>query len=132
MVVAAVTGAAAGLGMGYMLQRGQLCFHAMFGSAPGGLVLLRGWLLGVAVASVGLSVLYLTPGSRGAFTCRGRPCCRAVWPPPSLGVLGVPRLALSVLFLAAVAAVLWRWRTAESPDSRGSGGHGGWASPSGW
>jgi uncharacterized protein len=85
MVVAAVTGAAAGLGMGYMLQRGQLCFHAMFGSAPGGRVLLRGWLLGVAVASVGLSVLYLTPGSRGAFTCRGRPCCRAV----ALGLVAI-------------------------------------------
>ena len=62
MLAALVTGAAAGLGMGYVLQRGQLCFHSMFRSALAGrMLLLRGWLLGVAVASVGLSVLYLTP-----------------------------------------------------------------------
>ena len=70
MVVAALAaGAAAGLGMGYVLQRGQLCFHSMFASALGGrTLLLRGWLLGVAVASVGLSLLYLTPWSQGLNT----------------------------------------------------------------
>jgi hypothetical protein len=176
MVVAVVTGAAAGLGMGYVLQRGQLCFHAMFGSALGGRVLLlRGWLLGVAVASVGLSVLYLTPWSRGlntglpfrpvadiagglvvgagmavASSCvsglfyklgsgmvgtlaglagwaAGELAARGIHlPGPTVlpaglgatfaGVVGVPRLALSVLFLAVVAVVLWRWRAAEQPD----------------
>lgn len=30
-------------------------------------------------------------------------------------MLGVPRLALSVLFLALVAVALWRWRSAEQP-----------------
>jgi uncharacterized protein len=69
MLAALVTGAAAGLGIGYVLQRGQLCFHSMFTSALGRrTLLLRGWLLGVAVASVGLSVLYLTPWSRGLNT----------------------------------------------------------------
>lgn len=41
----------------------------MFASALGGrTLLLRGWLLGVAVASVGLSLLYLTSWSRGLNT----------------------------------------------------------------
>ena len=53
-MLAVVTGAAAGIGMGYVLQRGQLCFHSMFASAWGGRgLLLRGWLLGVAIASSG-------------------------------------------------------------------------------
>lgn len=63
-MLAIATGAVAGIGMGYVLQRGQLCFHSMFASAWAGRgLLLRGWLLGVAIASVGLSVLYLTPWS---------------------------------------------------------------------
>lgn len=66
MLSAAVTGAAAGVGMGYVLQRGQLCFRSMFAAAYGRRTpLLRGWVLGVAIASVGLSVLYLTPFAGG-------------------------------------------------------------------
>lgn len=69
MVAALAAGAAAGLGMGYVLQRGQLCFNSMFASALAGrTLLLRGWLLGVAVASAGLSLLYLAPWSRGLNT----------------------------------------------------------------
>jgi len=175
VAVALGTGAAAGLGMGYVLQRGQLCFHALFGSALGGRVLLlRGWLLGVAVASVGLSVLYLTPWSRGlntglpfrpvadiagglvvgagmavASSCvsglfyklgagmvgalaglagwaAGELAARGVHlPGPTVlpaglaatfaGVIGVPRLALSAVFLVLTAVALWRWQTAERP-----------------
>ena len=175
MVAALAAGAAAGLGMGYVLQRGQLCFFSMFSSALGGrTLLLRGWLLGVAVASVGLSLLYLTPWSRGlntglafapvadivggltigvgmavASSCvsglfyklgsgmvgtlaglagwiAGELAARNIHlPGPTVlgggqaatlaGVLGVPRLAVSVVFLALVAAALWRWRSAEQP-----------------
>jgi len=175
MVTALATGAAAGLGMGYVLQRGQLCFYSMFTSALAGrTLLLRGWLLGVAVASVGLSLLYLTPWSRGlntglAFTpvaniaggltigigmavasscvsglfyklgsgmvgtlaglagwIAGELAARNVHlPGPTVlgggqaatfaGVLGVPRLALSAVFLAVVATALWRWRPGERP-----------------
>ena len=175
MVVALAAGAAAGLGMGYVLQRGQLCFHSMFASALGGrALLLRGWLLGVAVASVGLSLLYLVPWSRGlntglsfrpvadivggltvgagmtvASSCvsglfyklgsgmAGALAGLAGWvagelaarnvrlPGPTVlgggqaatfaGVLGVPRLALSVVFLAAVAVALRRRRPAGRP-----------------
>lgn len=52
--------------MGYVLQRGQLCFHSMFADAwVGRTSLFRGWILAVAVSSVGLSVLYLVPWSKG-------------------------------------------------------------------
>jgi hypothetical protein len=175
MVTAVLSGAVAGAGMGYVLQRGQLCFHSMFASALARrMLLLRGWLLGVAVAAVGLSVLYLTPWSRGlntglpfrpvsdiagglvigagmvvASSCAsglfyklgsgmiGAIAGLAGWvagelaarhirlPGPTVlpggqaatfaGVLGVPRLALSVGFLALVAVTLWRWRPAERP-----------------
>lgn len=175
MVAALAAGAAAGLGMGYVLQRGQLCFYSMFASGlTGRTLLLRGWLLGVSVASVGLSLLYLAPWSRGlntglAFTpaadivggltigagmavasscvsglfyklgsgmvgalaglagwIAGELAARHVHlPGPTVlpggvagtfaGVLGVPRLALSAVFLAVVAAVLWRWRSADRP-----------------
>ena len=178
MVAALVTGGVAGLGMGYVLQRGQLCFHSMFASAAAGRVLLlRGWLLGVALASAGLSLLYLTSWSRGlntglpfrpvaditgglvigagmavASTCAsglfyklgsgmlgtlaglagwvgGELAARPVHlPGPTVlpggqgatfaGITGVPRLALSVVFLALVAAGLWRWRPAERPAQR--------------
>jgi uncharacterized protein len=55
-----VGGAAAGLVMGYVLQRGQLCFHAVFrGLIEGRRALLRAWAVGVALASVGLALLAL-------------------------------------------------------------------------
>lgn len=48
--------------MGFVLQRGDLCFHAMFSQAwSGRTLLLRAWLLGTAVAAVGLSLLFLLP-----------------------------------------------------------------------
>ena len=172
---AVATGAVAGIGMGYVLQRGQLCFHSMFASAFGGRgLLLRGWVLAVAVASVGLSVLYLTSWSHGlntglpfvpvsnvvggviigvgmvvASTCvsglfyklgsgmagatlglvgwvGGELAARRVHlPGPTVlrggesatfaGVLGVPRLACSVVFFVVVGAILWRWRSRERP-----------------
>ncbi len=59
-----VTGLLAGALLGLVLHRSRLCFHSMFAGAWRGRTrLLRGWLLGVGVASVGLSLLYLTPWS---------------------------------------------------------------------
>lgn len=52
--------------MGYVLQRAQLCFHSAFaGVLIGRFLLARSWLLGVAVAAVGLSALFLTPLADG-------------------------------------------------------------------
>ena len=66
MITSAVTGALAGLLMGYVLQRGQLCFHsAIRNSLDGRFLLARGWALGVAMASVGLALLFLLPGTSG-------------------------------------------------------------------
>ena len=49
-----------------MLQRGQLCFDSTFAGVYGGRwMLVRARLLGVAVASVGLSVLFTTPPGTG-------------------------------------------------------------------
>jgi uncharacterized protein len=178
MLMAVATGAVAGAGMGYVLQRGQLCFHSMFSSAwAGRMLLLRGWLLGVALASVGLSALYLTRWSSGlntglafrpfsdvagglligggmvvASSCAsglfyklgsgmagavtgmagwalGELAARSVHlPGPTVlpggraatfaGVLGMPRLALSLIFLAVVVAALWRWRAAGHRPER--------------
>ena len=59
-----VTGSLAGLGVGYALQRSQLCFHsALVGAATGSPRLLRGWVLAVAVAALGFAVLLLLPGT---------------------------------------------------------------------
>lgn len=65
-----VTGGVAGAAVGYVLQRGQLCFHSMFANAwEGRRLLLRAWFLAVAIASVGLSAIYLSPGlSKGLNT----------------------------------------------------------------
>ncbi|MBD8869331.1 YeeE/YedE thiosulfate transporter family protein [Nocardioides donggukensis] len=63
------TGALAGALMGFVLQRSDLCFHSMFAGAwQGRTRLLRGWLLGVSLASVGLSLVYLTEWSSGLNT----------------------------------------------------------------
>ena len=60
--LSAVTGLLAGVLVGYCLQRGGLCFHAATRTAlRGDRRLISGWLLAVAVASVGLAVLYLLP-----------------------------------------------------------------------
>lgn len=62
MLVAVVAGLTAGIGMGYVLQQGQLCFHAMFAEAwRGRFLLLRGWALAVSLGAVGLAVVFLTP-----------------------------------------------------------------------
>ena len=166
VVVATVTGVAAGLAVGYVLQRSQLCFHAMFaGVIQRRYLLLRGWLLAVAVASVGLSLLFATSLGDGlnrglAFTpvsnvvgglvvgvgmAVARSCVSGLFyklgsgmlgasvgvagwvvgelaargvrlPGPTLlpggdpatipGVLGVPRLAVALAFLAVVLLVL--------------------------
>ena len=64
MIAAVVTGAVAGIGLGYVLQRGQLCFHSAISTAlDRRLLLARGWALGVALGSVGLAVLFLLPGT---------------------------------------------------------------------
>ena len=56
-----VTGALAGAALGFVLQSTGLCFHSMFSNAWGGSTgLLRTWILGVATASVGLSLIYAT------------------------------------------------------------------------
>lgn len=69
MLLASVTGAGAGGAMGYVLMRSQLCFHSMFAETTRPpRTLLRGWILAVAIASVGLSILYDTPASKGLNT----------------------------------------------------------------
>lgn len=69
MIGLLVTGAVAGLAMGYVLMRGGLCFHSMLAAAVGPgrrrTFLVRGWLLGIAVASVGLTILYAAPAADG-------------------------------------------------------------------
>jgi len=66
VITAAVTGVLAGIVMGYVLQRGQLCFHsAARDSLDGRFLLARGWALGVAIASVGITLLFLLPGTSG-------------------------------------------------------------------
>ena len=66
MITALLTGAVAGSALGYVLQRGQLCFHAAISTAlERRLLLARGWALGVALASVGLALLFLLPGTDG-------------------------------------------------------------------
>lgn len=175
-MVAMLTGGLAGLAMGYVLQRGQLCFHAMLDGALGGRRdLLRAWLLGVAIAAVGLSALFATGLGGGldrglqfapvgnvagglllglgmvvARSCvsglffklgagmLGATIGLAGWaagelagrtltvPGPVLlppgdqatipGVLGLPRAVVAVVFLGAVAAVLWRSRPGERPE----------------
>ncbi|WP_285485305.1 YeeE/YedE thiosulfate transporter family protein [Amycolatopsis sp. NBRC 101858] len=162
--------------MGYVLQRAQLCFHSVFaGVLVGRFLLARSWLLGVAVAAAGLSVLFLTPLAGGlnqglpftpvadvvgglvigvgmavAGTCvsglffklgSGMLGCaaglggwaagelsarRVVLPGPMLlppgpaatfpGLLGVPRVAFALAFLAAVVAALCLWRHADHPQ----------------
>ncbi|CAN5364176.1 hypothetical protein BH24ACT9_BH24ACT9_07030 [soil metagenome] len=69
MLIAILAGALAGIGIGYVLQRGQLCFHSMFAGAwRGRFLLLRGWALAVALGAVGLAVVYLTPLGEGLNT----------------------------------------------------------------
>lgn len=64
MFAALLTGAVAGAVLGYVLQRGQLCFHAAISTAlERRFLLARGWALGVALASVGLALLFLLPGT---------------------------------------------------------------------
>lgn len=59
MWIEIATGGLAGVFLGYVLQRGQLCFHAMFeGLFSANTRLVRGWILGVAIASVGLALTY--------------------------------------------------------------------------
>lgn len=65
-MVGVVAGAVAGVVMGYVLQRGQLCFNsAIAGTYQRRFLLVRGWALGVALGSVGLAVLFLVPGTDG-------------------------------------------------------------------
>ena len=53
-----VGGAVAGLVTGYVLQRGQLCFHAVFrGLLDGRRALLRAWAVAVVLAALGLALL---------------------------------------------------------------------------
>lgn len=61
-----ITGLLAGAALGHVLQRSGLCFHSMFATAwTGSTQLLRGWLLGVGVAAVGLSLLYASSAFDG-------------------------------------------------------------------
>ncbi|WP_309648831.1 YeeE/YedE thiosulfate transporter family protein [Nocardioides sp.] len=64
MIAALLTGALAGVATGFVLQRGQLCFHsAIRDSLDRRFLLARGWALGVAIGAVGLAVLFLLPGT---------------------------------------------------------------------
>jgi len=64
MALAIAAGALAGIALGFVLQRGQLCFHSAIRSAlERRFLLARGWALGIAIASVGLAVLFLLPGT---------------------------------------------------------------------
>ncbi len=66
MIALLLTGALAGLGLGYVLQRGQLCFHSAIASAyERRFRLARAWALGVALAAVGFAALALLPGTDG-------------------------------------------------------------------
>ncbi len=54
-----ITGTIAGLALGYVLQRSDLCFHSAWrGALDGRFHLFKIWILGVALASVGLSLLF--------------------------------------------------------------------------
>lgn len=54
-----LTGAAAGISLGYVLQRSNLCFHSAWGGVyQRRMSLFKAWILGVAIASAGLSVIY--------------------------------------------------------------------------
>lgn len=60
MVTAVLFGALGGLVLGYVLQRGQLCFHSAFrGAVERRPATFKAWLLGAAVTTVGLSLLDL-------------------------------------------------------------------------
>lgn len=64
-----VTGLVAGALLGYVLQRSGLCFHSMFATVGTGQTrLLRGWMVGVAIAGVLLSLVYLTSAGDGLNT----------------------------------------------------------------
>ncbi|MBA2509796.1 MAG: YeeE/YedE family protein [Nocardioidaceae bacterium] len=66
MIAESVAGLAAGVAVGVVLQRGQLCFHsAIAGTYHSHFLLARGWALGVALGSVGLAVLFVLPGTDG-------------------------------------------------------------------
>jgi len=54
-----VAGALAGLLLGYVLMRGNLCFHsATRGLISGHFGLAKAWALGVSIAAIGLTVIY--------------------------------------------------------------------------
>ena len=54
-----ITGTIAGLGLGYVFQRSDLCFHSAWrGLLERRFHLFKIWILGVALASVGLSLLF--------------------------------------------------------------------------
>lgn len=58
-MTAIVLGALAGTAMGYALQRGQLCFHAVWsGALQRSYGLARAWLFGVMIGAVGLTAVY--------------------------------------------------------------------------
>ena len=66
MVLVLGTAVAAGLVLGYVLQRSRLCFHAAVDRALGRHPsLLQAWALGVLVAALGYAVLVLLPGTEG-------------------------------------------------------------------
>jgi uncharacterized protein len=58
MIVLLLGGALGGLVLGYVLQRGQLCFHSAFrGALERRAALFKAWALGAAVTAVGLALL---------------------------------------------------------------------------
>ncbi len=56
-----IAGVLAGLAFGYVLMRADLCFHSMFrGIFERRFSLFRAWILAVAIAAVGLSLIFAT------------------------------------------------------------------------
>ncbi len=69
VLVGVLTGVVAGVVLGAVLHRGQFCFHSMFaGVWVGRRDLLAAWFLGVAVAAVGLTLLFASPLGDGLST----------------------------------------------------------------
>lgn len=58
MIPLVIGGVLAGLVLGYVLQRGQLCFHSAFrGLLERRTATFKAWLLGAATAALGLALL---------------------------------------------------------------------------
>jgi hypothetical protein len=156
MIIAAVTRSLAGVLTGYVLQRGS-CASTQSSATHWTAGLLHGWVLGVALASAGLALLFLLPGTSGlnqglafrtvanvaggliigigmvvATSCVSGPTvltvltCGEGATIPCL--LGMPRLTVAIIVLAAVAVAIWRLVANPRPGPLPPTG-GRWSAP---